>query len=258
MDWGRASAMVRTDPGEEASARVLPVTTDGEVGLDPIPDAVPTPDDVLLGAEGDEVWYARRVDTLAEPGTTFRRTPTDRVATAAALVRWHAGAPTCERCHASTVPDSHGQRRRCTRCGAMLFFRTDPAVIVGITDAHDRLLLARHATWPEGRVSVIAGFVEVGESLEQACAREAMEEVAVALTDIRYFGSQPWPFPRSLMVGFTARAEQPETLRPDGQEIVEASFLTREELASDVARGRRTLPGVASIGRAIVDAWLAG
>lgn len=237
---------------------VLAVSVSGQVGREPLPGATPVPDDVLVGIVDGVCWYARPVERVEGPTTSFRELPEDRIAIASALIRWHASDPRCERCHERTESVSQGQRRRCTCCGALLFFRTDPAVIVAITDDEDRLLLARHESWPAGRVSVIAGFVEVGESLEQACHRESLEEVGLELTDVRYFGSQPWPFPRSLMMGFTARAVNPPQLRPDGEEIVEASFLRRQELASRVASGRMTLPGPASIGRALIEAWLAG
>lgn len=257
MDWSQPSALYRA-PDPVLPAEVHEVSGDGQVALEPLADAQPTDTDVLIGAVDGIRWFARYCPEPAGPTVTFRELPDDVVATASALVRWHIEAVTCERCHAATQPVEGGQRRRCVECGHLMFFRTDPAVIVAITDPDDRILLARHAKWPKGRVSVIAGFVEVGESLEQACAREAQEEVAVSLHDIRYFGSQPWPFPRSLMLGFTARTANPEALCPDGEEIVEASFLTREELASRIVDASITLPGTASIGRALIDNWLHG
>lgn len=256
MDWTLPSAMERTPGGPGLPVRVVEIGPDGKAGSAPLEGPAEGPDDVLLGVEDGAVWYARPVPHVPPGPTGFRDAPTDRLATATALVGWHATKPRCERCHGETVPDDHGRRRRCTRCGALLFFRTDPAIIVRITDDADRILVARHESWPTGRVSVIAGFVEAGESLEQACHREVREEVGLPLTNLRYFGSQPWPFPRSLMLGFTARTSDPSALRPDGEEIVEASFLGREELASRVGAGSLTLPGPASIGRALIDAWL--
>lgn len=255
MRWKQPSSLFRS-PGEgQGPTAVLDVGPDGDVALEPSPGAEPRDGDILIGLYGGTVWYARPVASTPPAVTNFRATPNELIATASALVRWHASSPRCEQCHAPTVMEARGQRRRCTACGALLFYRTDPAVIVAITDDDDRLLLARQRAWPQGRMSVIAGFVEPGESLEQACAREAMEEVGLALTRIDYFGSQPWPFPRSLMLGFTAIATDPGALVVDGEEIVEASFLTREELASRLGAGRISLPGPASIGRALIDAW---
>lgn len=234
---------------------VLPVGPTGSVGTEPVRPGAPEEGDILLGVLGETLYYARPVGEDPSESTGFRETPTELVATAQALVQWHRTDPPCERCHGDTVPVDAGQRRQCTRCGSLLFFRTDPAVIVAITDDDGRLLLARQRTWPEGRVSVIAGFVEPGESLEQACAREVLEEVNLEITGARYFASQPWPYPRSLMVGFTARTGDPGALAVDGEEIVEASFLTKEELASRLAAGRIKLPGGASLGRALIDAW---
>lgn len=255
MRWDEASGLLRTPPEGTGPTAVLEVSSTGEVATSPIPDATPRDGDILIGLDDGLLWYARATDEPSAPTTEFRETPTDIVATAVSLVRWHASDPRCESCHSTTTPDFRGQRRICTRCGRLVFCRTDPAIIVAITDADDRLLLARQRAWPEGRMSVIAGFVEPGESLEQACARESKEEVNLSLVDITYFGSQPWPYPRSLMLGFTARATDPAALQVDDVEIVEASFLTREELASALAAGRITLPGGASIGRALIDAW---
>lgn len=255
MDWGAPSPLDRA-PAQELPAEIHETTTDGRMAVEPLPAASPTSGDVLVGAVDGVRRFARPTKHLSGPTVTFREKPDDIVATATALVRWHASAPVCEQCHEATRPTCWGQRRVCVRCGALLFFRTDPAVIVAITDADDRLLLARHATWTAGRMSVIAGFVEVGESLEQACAREAMEEVGLTLTDFRYFGSQPWPLPRSLMAGFTARTLEPEQLRPDGKEIAEARFFTRRELATAIDSGAVTMPGSASIGRALINHWL--
>ncbi|NLE97525.1 MAG: NAD(+) diphosphatase [Propionibacterium sp.] len=255
MRWSVPSKLLRTPPEGEGPTSVLEVDLAGGVSTVPLEGETPREEDVLVGLFDGVVWYARAAERPTAPVTDFRRTPTELVATASALVRWHAGAPRCEVCHGPTRSVVRGQRRQCDDCGALLFYRTDPAVIVAITDEADRLLLARQRTWAVGRVSVIAGFVEPGESLEQACAREALEEVNLALDSIRYFGSQPWPFPRSLMLGFTARVNDPGTLQVDGFEIVEADFLTKRELEERLGQGKVTLPGPASIGRALIDSW---
>src|SRR5665811_1147640 len=135
--------------------------------------------------------------------------------------------------------------------------RTDPAVIMAVTDADDRLLLARRPHWPQGRLSVLAGFVEPGESLEAAVAREVFEEVGVVVEQVRYLGNQPWPFPSSLMVGFTARAIDP-TLHLDQEEIVEAVWASREELREMVLAGRFGISPTVSIARRMIERWYGG
>jgi len=128
---------------------------------------------------------------------------------------------------------------------------------MAVTDAADRLLLARSPHWPEGRCSVLAGFVEPGESFEAEVAREVLEEVGVVVEQVRYLGNQPWPFPASLMVGFTARAVDP-TLRLDMDEIIEARWVRREELRALVLAGRLTLSPTVSIARRIIEHWYGG
>ena len=140
---------------------------------------------------------------------------------ALALANWHAKHTHCPRCGAPTEPQQAGWIRRCTDDGTEHYPRTDPAVIMAVVDADDRLLLARGPQWGRGRFSVLAGFVEPGESLEAAVAREVREEVGIAVDDVRYLGNQPWPFPSSLMVGFTATAKD-TTIQLDDDEIVEA------------------------------------
>jgi NAD+ diphosphatase len=173
---------------------------------------------------------------------------------ATALVGWHAATGFCGWCGAPTVPTLAGQARRCTGCGREAYPRVDPAVIVAITDADDRLLLGRQASWAQGRVSVFAGFTEAGESLEQAVHREVLEEVGLPLEQVRYLGSQPWPFPRSLMLGFAARAASVEIVL-DPREIAEARWFSREALTGALASGEVTLPMTTSIAYRMITAW---
>ncbi len=138
--------------------------------------------------------------------------------------------------------------------GGAHFPRTDPAVIVAIHDpADERILLGHNAAWPEGRYSLIAGFVDPGESLEAAVVREVLEETGLRVERPRYLGSQPWPFPRSLMIGFECVAPDPSTIVPDGVEILDVRWFTRDELRA----GAVQLPGRTSIASWILDAWLA-
>ena len=216
--------------------------------------------DVFLGKFGGRHWFARQVTSMeGHECATWRDVDVrwqEAVAAAVALVRWHAMAPHCERCGASTDPEGGGVRRHCPGCGLVVFPRQDPAVIVAVIDPLDRLLLASHRAWPRDRVSVIAGFVEAGESLEQACWREVMEEVGVELTAISYVSSQPWPMPRSLMLGFVASTQQ-STVHPDGDEIAWGRFWTRDELREALQESEIKLPGGASIGGQLIASWLA-
>jgi NAD+ diphosphatase len=177
---------------------------------------------------------------------------------ALAMLNWHAVSSHCPRCGAATTVESGGWVRRCVREKVELFPRTDAAVIVGITDADDRLLLGSNALWANNRYSLLAGFVEPGESLEAAAIREIAEESGLTIADPEYVGSQPWPFPASLMVGFMARvvSGREHELRPDGDEILDLRWFTREQIV-DPDSGI-LLPGPSSIARAIIERWYGG
>jgi NAD+ diphosphatase len=196
------------------------------------------------------------VHDLREVGYQLSDNERDIAATAAALAHWHRTEPLCPRCGGPTRVINGGFARHCQRCERDHFPRTDPAVIVAVVDDSDRLLLGRQASWGN-RVSVLAGFVEVGESLEQTIHREIAEEVDVTLSEVAYFGSQPWPFPRSLMMGFAARAQDP-TICVDNEEIAYADWFTREQLSERLDSGALTLPGRASIAFRLIEAWRAG
>lgn len=180
------------------------------------------------------------------------------------LANWHRVAGFSPRSGVATVPGRGGWVRHPEgfeqeSSGEHLFPRTDAAVIMGVVDGLDRLLLARNQAWPEGRVSVLAGFVEPGESFESAVRREVFEEVGVRVGEARYLGSQPWPFPASVMVGFLARTVEAGEVEavPDGEEIREARWWSREELLA-AAGTTLHLPGRTSIARAIIEHWYGG
>ena len=193
---------------------------------------------------------------LREIGFQLSDDERDIAAAASALNQWHRNEPQCPRCGQPTTVVNGGFARHCDVCDHEHFPRTDPAVIVAVVDDQDRLLLGSQVSWGN-RVSVLAGFVEAGESLEHAIHREIAEEVNISLTDLRYFGSQPWPFPRSLMVGFSARATSTD-ICVDADEIEFADWFTRDQVTRDVASGVLSLPGRSSIASRLLKAWLDG
>jgi len=231
-------------------ARVLTVAGNGTVRLEPgtgrlhTTDALAVADQppsgaVLLGAvDGVDHWAVRGevLDGagLRQLGALLPDTDAGLLTTATALLTWHAAAGFCPRCGLPSTPTTAGWSRICAR-GHEEFPRTDPAVIVLVYDGADSIVLARQPIWPAGRVSVLAGFVEAGESLEGTVVREVLEEVGVHVTDVSYLGSQPWPFPRSLMVGFAARAEPGAPLRPRPGEIEEAQWFDRAAVRAMIA-----------------------
>lgn len=174
-----------------------------------------------------------------------------------AIANWHETHPRCPRCGMVTDVVSSGWVRVCPEDGSEHFPRTDPAIIVTVVGPDGRVLLGRGARMRSSMFSTLAGFVEPGESLEQAVVREIAEEVGVRVSECQYLGSQPWPFPASLMLGFTARTED-KVARPDGEEVVRARWFDRDELRAAVASGEVSLPSRASISRALIEHWNGG
>lgn len=174
---------------------------------------------------------------------------------AVALGNWHATHTHCPRCGALTNLVTGGHSRICPVDLSEHFPRTDPAMITLVTDARDRALLARNRAWPERRVSILAGFVEPGESAEQAVEREVAEETGIIVHEIRYLGSQPWPMPASLMLGFWARANGVQPIRVDEEEIAEAHWFSRDELRASMASSEIRLPPPVSIAYRIIESW---
>jgi NAD+ diphosphatase len=193
--------------------------------------------------------------TLRQIGADLGDRDAGLFTTALALANWHRTHGFCPRCGAPTEPVQAGWLRRCTEDGTEHYPRTDPAVIMSVVDDAGRLLMARGTGWGEGRFSVLAGFVEPGESLAAAVAREVSEEVGIEVADVRYLGDQPWPFPTSLMVGFTARARSTELVLQDA-EIAEARWFTRDEVREHVAAGSLGVSPRLSIARRLVEHWL--
>jgi NAD+ diphosphatase len=191
---------------------------------------------------------------LREVGALLDDMGAGEMVTAVALANWHATHPHCARCGEPTKIIQAGWARSCPNCGAEHYPRTDPAVIMAVVDDADRLLLGRQSRWPERRYSTLAGFVEPGESLEAAVRREVAEETGVVVDDVTYLGSQPWPFPSSLMLGFRAHASSTD-ISVDGVEVAQAGWWTRQQLATDVADRVILLPPRVSIARRLIENW---
>jgi NAD+ diphosphatase len=193
--------------------------------------------------------------TLREIGGDLNELDLALAMHAVGLSNWHASHPRCAKCGAETVSDLGGSVRVCIADSSQHHPRTDPAVIVLVKDSADRILLGHQPIWPEKRFSTFAGFVEPGESFEECVSREVFEEAGVYCNDIEYLGSQAWPFPASIMIAFEAVTDHPETAKPDGTEITEVIWLSREELKNAVACGELLLPPTISVARKMITGW---
>ncbi|WP_120337609.1 NAD(+) diphosphatase [Cryobacterium soli] len=216
--------------------------------------AVPLDDEQAEALEPDETLWVG----LRDYATLLSDRDTGIFTESLGILHWHESHPHCPRCGAATDVTTGGWVRHCPVDGSQVFPRTDAAVIVLITDDQDRVLLGSNAMWEANRYSLLAGFVEPGESFESAVVREVFEESGLRVADPVYHGSQPWPFPASIMVGFTARladGQHSSGLVPDGTEILDLRWFSRAEL-SDSENGIM-LPGASSIARALIDDWLA-
>jgi NAD+ diphosphatase len=254
-----------------------PIRNDGTIGFVPSAEA-PTGTRRFLGVADDVPYFSVTVDTAAADGWQTLRQYGPRVdeleaglaVSAVALEEWHRRHTHCPMCGTPTAETRAGWTRTCPRDGSDHFPRTDPAVIMLIHDGDDLALLGRGHQWGPGRFSTLAGFVEPGESIEAAVAREVYEEVGVGVRDVRYLASQPWPFPASLMLGFVARVDGDPSLHLDPVEMAEAGWFTREELRTaadwtddlevtpDPEHRLRAIPPHFSISRYLIDEWLDG
>jgi NAD+ diphosphatase len=178
------------------------------------------------------------------------------------LAEWLHATRHCPRCGGVLEARQAGHVLHCPDCGRDQFPRSDPAVIMLVTDgepgsAKERALVGRNSAWPEGRYSTLAGFVEPGETMEDAVRREVEEETGVRVGEVAYFGSQPWPLPASLMIGFTGVALDTE-IDVDGSEIEDARWFTRAEMRAEAEAGTLVLPGGVSISRSLIESWYGG
>ena len=174
---------------------------------------------------------------------------------ATALSNWHRSHPHCSKCGAETKSTLGGSVRACVKDQSQHHPRTDSAVIVLVKDKDDRILLGHQPIWPDGRFSTFAGFLEPGETFEQCVEREVFEESGVKVNEIKYLGSQPWPFPASIMIAFSAVVDDPSTAKADGVEITEVRWFSRAELNSSVADGSLLLPPTISVARKMIAMW---
>ena len=229
------------------------------------PSEAPEGQRVFLGLEDGVAHFAVLLDEPLDDGwMNLRAVGPDLSAAeagllvhAVALAEWHRAHRFCPRCGSALTVAAAGHVLTCTGCGRQHFPRTDPAVIMLVVDVEDRALLGRQPGWPEGRYSTLAGFVDPGESLENAVRREVAEEVGVEIGEVTYLGNQPWPFPASLMVGFFAEALTTE-IEVDHEEISDARWFTREQMRAEAEAGTLLLPGGISISRTLIETWYGG
>ena len=174
---------------------------------------------------------------------------------AIALSNWHRSHPHCSQCGAETTSTLGGSVRVCVKDQSQHHPRTDSAVIVLVKDKDDRILLGHQPIWPDGRFSTFAGFLEPGETFEQCVEREVFEESGVKINEIKYLGSQPWPFPASIMIAFSAVVDNPSTAKADGVEITEVRWFSREDLKKSIADGSLLLPPTISVARKMIAMW---
>jgi NAD+ diphosphatase len=231
------------------------------------PDQAPAGTRFLLGQDADGTVYfgvsgplppapdGARPTPLREVGTLLGDRDAGLLTHAVALANWHDTHTHCPVDGTPTVVGPGGHFTVCPKDGTEHFPRTDPAVIMLVTDPDDRALLARNAAWPGRRVSILAGFVDPGESAEQAVVREVAEETQIKVTNVRYLGSQPWPMPRSLMLGFRADAPAGQAIVVDREEIAEAYWFSRDELVAAIKAREIALPPPISIARQIIEQW---
>lgn len=245
LSLGEAAALLEHD-GELVWLGKLPSGSCFAIDLSALPDP-----NVLPVLSGRGQWQDLRMIGATLPGDHFAL-----AALARGLFYWHRRALHCGVCGAPTNARAGGHVRACRNesCATEHFPRTDPAIIVLVSQG-DECLLGRQPNWPKGMYSTLAGFVEPGETIEEAVAREVLEESGVQVGDVQYFRSQPWPFPRSLMIGFTATAIS-RAISVGRDELEDAKWFTRDQVRDPKAHGFFT-PGKFALSGQLIEAWLA-
>ncbi|MDQ4008687.1 MAG: NAD(+) diphosphatase [Actinomycetota bacterium] len=243
------------------------VDESGEAPVYVSPERAGEGERVLLGLQDGTTYFAlirdeepqdQRMAGLREVGMHLHDRDAGLVTHAVAMANWLRVHRFCPRCGGRLRTEQAGHVRRCEQCERQQFPRTDPAVIMLVTDGDERCLLAHNTRYPRERgYSTLAGFVEPGESLEHAVRREILEEVGVEVGEVTYAGSQPWPLPASLMVGFFAAADTTR-ITVDEHEISAARWFTRDALLAAAESGEVLLPGRISIARRLIESWYGG
>ena len=257
--WASASVLLFMDEKFVASSNQInfvPGSTLGEYQ---------TQTDYFLGVKDKENFFVRHLAsdentklelvTLREIGAFLSPRDIGLAVHAQGLANWHKKHPRCSQCGAATSVVLGGSVRRCLIDDSEHYPRTDGAIIVLIKDDQDRVLLGRQKVWPKNRFSTFAGFVEPGESFEHCVLREVREEAGVELTQINYLGSQPWPFPASLMIAFEAVTNTPQLAKADGDEIEEIRWFSRAEMKAAILDKSLILPLEISVARQMIKAW---
>lgn len=247
----------------DPAARIVQIDKESRFALDPFGTiSAGELDETIcfLGMVNELPWFAQRVEQI-DGGATLRDSVlTDLhyqvVSAGLAVLNWGESTRYCARCAGSLRRTQGGFAAVCVVCGREHFPRTDPAVIVAVLDPADRIFLAHQGAWASGRASILAGFVEAGESAENAVYREVAEEAQLVVDSCRFLASQPWPFPRSLMLGYVARTRSAGKV--DKVELEWGGWYSRSDVDAAVAQGRLILPGPGSIAHHIISAWRAG
>ena len=257
--WAQASVLLFSDEKFATEKDQLLFTAGQSLG------SYQDQSDYFLGVKDSKSFFVRHLKsdhglsnefkTLREVGAFLSARDIGLAVHAQGLANWHKKHPRCAICGEKTVVVLAGAVRRCPADQSEHYPRTDSAIIVLVKDDQDRVLLGRQKVWPKNRFSTFAGFVEPGESFENCVTREVMEEAGVKLKEINYLGSQPWPFPASLMIAFEAITTTPELARPDGEEIEEIRWFTRDEMKSAIAEKSLILPLELSVARQMIKAW---
>ena len=257
--WASASVLLFMDERFVASNNQISFVSGSSLG------EYQSQTDYFLGVKDKENFFVRHLasdentnlelKTLRGIGAFLSPRDIGLAVHAQGLANWHKKHPRCSQCGAATTVVLGGSVRRCLIDESEHYPRTDGAIIVLIKDDKDQVLLGRQKVWPKHRFSTFAGFVEPGESFEHCVIREVREEAGVELTKINYLGSQPWPFPASLMIAFEAVTNTPELARADGDEIEEIRWFSREDMKAAIADKSLILPLEISVARQMIKAW---